>query len=162
MPACKDADTQPRTPCKPGSQQLPMDHPIAPTEFPKERSAVELQRGGDAARSPLHALFRWRKPIPRPTPKGGCWFGPAPEDLARELTSGQSPTDLRCARWRAPTGLRFSRASSGQAAEVAAPCRCKHRRDAVCTSAGRTGRWIASAVPRPAAVPDAPRAGTRP
>ena len=50
-------------------------HPIAPTEFPKRRSAAAL-RGPRGRCRLLHAPFRWRKPVPsharRRLPVGAC------------------------------------------------------------------------------------------
>jgi hypothetical protein len=75
-----------------------MDHPIAPTEFPKERSAVEsAEKLVSRSQSTAYAL-----PVegtrPQSTPKGGYWLGPTPKDLAWVMASSQSPTDPKCAR----------------------------------------------------------------
>jgi hypothetical protein len=144
-----------------------MGHPIAPTEFPKRRSAVEAAKKlASRSQSTAYAL-----PVegtrPQSTPEGGYWLEPTPKDLAWVMASSQSPTDPKCARWRAPTGLRLPCASAGPGRrqlkqKTAAPACNKHQRYATCTSVGRAGRWAAVAAPRPAAVPNAQRAGTRP
>jgi hypothetical protein len=65
------------SPQRPASQacSATADHPIAPTEFPQGRSAVE-RRGLESRCRLLHALLRWREPVPshaqRRIPVGAC------------------------------------------------------------------------------------------
>jgi hypothetical protein len=59
-----------------------MGHPIAPTVFPKERSAVDAaERLASRPQSAACAL-PVEETRPQSTPKGGYWLGRAPEDLA--------------------------------------------------------------------------------
>jgi hypothetical protein len=53
------------SPQRPASQacSATADHPIAPTEFPQGRSAVERRGLGSRCRL-LHTPFRWREPVP--------------------------------------------------------------------------------------------------
>ena len=53
---------------------------IAPTEFPKGRSAAEVIRLREPPNTAASAL-QVEGTTPQITPKGGYWFGPSPENL---------------------------------------------------------------------------------
>jgi len=95
-------------------RQPPMDHPIAPTEFPKERSAVDAAERLESRLQFTACALLVEGTHPLSTPGGGYRFGPTPKDLAWVMASSQSPTDPKGARWHAPTGLRLSCASAEQ------------------------------------------------
>lgn len=83
----------------PARRRPSRDHPIAPTEFFKDRSAPETRSAGREAHLPRDCSMR--------SSKGGCHearhvdqlvdgYGPrlTPGNLARILANGQSSTDL--------------------------------------------------------------------
>lgn len=108
-------------------------HPIAPTEFPKWRSAAAL-RGPRGRCRLLHAPFRWRKPVPsharRRIPVGAC-----PQRSSWEV--GHRPRTHR-PQMRPLAAANGASAPSCEPGARAVPARGKQKRMAL--SRGRAAR----------------------
>jgi len=127
-------------------------HPIAPTEFPKRRSAAAL-RGPRGRCRLLHAPFRWRKPVPsharRRLPVEAC-----PQRSSWEV--GHRPRTHR-PQMRPLAAANGASAPSCEPGARAVPARSKQKRIALPRGPAAQERRRS-----PAAGPVAARAGTRP